>query len=284
MNLKPKSKRQDRREKQRLENPVRAAAMHKARLESESIFVCKSGTVPHYNIGCSGWFYWHWRDCFYNGVPNSKWFDHYAYHFKTVELNASFYSWPTIATIKSWARQAKGRPFVYTVKVSELITHTKKFAGTKNLIKDFGYIADLLGPQMGCLLFQLPPSYHYTPARLRTILSQLELGRRNVMEFRHASWWNQKVYDAFKKAGVIFCSCSAPKLPDELIKTADDVYIRFHGTQKWYRHDYSREELNVWAKRIRDSKAKHVWVYFNNDYDCHAIKNARELMRLLKVN
>ena len=47
---------------------------------------------------------------------------------------------------------------------------------------------------------------------------------RNVVEFRHRSWWNQRVYDAFREAGAIFCSCSGPRLPDELVRTADDVY------------------------------------------------------------
>ena len=36
------------------------------------------------------------------------------------------------------------------------------------------YIADLLGTRMGCFLFQLPPSFHYTPARLKNILGQLD--------------------------------------------------------------------------------------------------------------
>ena len=52
--------------------------------------------------------------------------------------------------------------FVYTVKVCELITHIKKFKGTKTLIRDFGMIADILGERMGCFLFQLPPSFRYT--------------------------------------------------------------------------------------------------------------------------
>jgi uncharacterized protein YecE (DUF72 family) len=71
-------------------------------------------------------------------------------------------------------------------------------------------------------------------------------------------------------------------LPDELVKTADDVYVRFHGTKRWYRHDYSSEELATWAEGIRQSGAKKVWAYFNNDRDCHAIKNARELRRQLQ--
>jgi uncharacterized protein YecE (DUF72 family) len=93
---------------------------------------------------------------------------------------------------------------------------------------------------------------------------------------------NETVYEAFRKTGTIFCSCSGPRLPDELIKTADNIYIRFHGVKNWYRHDYSKDELVVWAKRIDDSGAKTVWAYFNNDRDGYAIKNVRALSRLLR--
>ena len=82
------------------------------------------------------------------------------------------------------------------------------------------------------------------------------------------------MFKAFRKTGTIFCSCSGPRLPDELVKTADEVYIRFHGTQRWYRHDYTGEELAVWTKRVQESGATRVWAYFNNDMECHAIRNA----------
>ena len=123
-----------------------------------------------------------------------------------------------------------------------------------------------------------PPSYRYAPARLKTIINQLDPSQRNVVEFRHASLWN---YRAFEAAGIIFCSCSGPKLPDELIKTADYIYVRFHGAKQWYRHDYSTGELTLWARRIKDSGAKRVWAYFNNDRQGFAIKNAQELFCLL---
>ena len=165
--------------------------------------------------------------------------------------------------------------------MSELITHVKRFAGTKILIRDFGYIAELLGPHMGCFLFQLPPSFHYSGPRLNRILAQLDPARRNVVEFRHPSWWQEQVFAAFRASGTIFCPCSGPRLPDELVKTADEVYIRFHGVRQWYRHDYSNEELAVWAERIKTSGARRVWVYFNNDRGGYAIKNARALLRRL---
>lgn len=268
-----------RRAKQREANTGRARKMHMARFAASQGSATadsssKAVSTPRLNVGCSGWFYWHWRGGFYpQEMPTKQWFQHYASRFRTVELNAPFYSWPTVATVQSWRRQASP-VFIYTIKVCELITHVKRFRGTKQLVADFGFIADLLGPMMGCFLFQLPPSFHYTPARLNSILRQLDHKRRNVVEFRHASWWNEKVFAAFRETGTIFCSCSSPKLPDELVKTADDVYIRFHGVRQWYRHDYSAEELAVWSERIRKSGAGRVWAYFNNDREGYAIKNA----------
>jgi uncharacterized protein YecE (DUF72 family) len=277
-----RERRQLRREKQRSANMLRAGKMRSARLKMQVEGRKKAPqTRKSLLVGCSGWRYWKWRDSFYAGVPQPDWFDHYSAAFDTVEINASFYSWPTVANVQAWRRQPGERKFVYTVKVCELITHIKKFKGTKTLIQDFGIIADILGEQMGCFLFQLPPSFHYTKARLTSIVNQLDPLRRNVVEFRHKSWWNEEVYRAFRKAGVIFCSSSGPRLPDELIRTAADVYVRLHGPKRWYRHDYSQEELKVWADRIKRSGAKRAWIYFNNDYAANAPRNAADMRRLL---
>ncbi len=283
-----RAKREARRAKQRADNVHRAAKMHAARLKWEAEHRLAAPQPAdgalQVHVGCSGWFYWHWRGDFYPAeLKTAAWFDHYADRFKTVELNAPFYSWPTVATVKSWLRQAGRRKFVYTVKASELLTHVKRFEGTKTLVRDFSHIADLLGPRMGCFLFQLPPSFQFTEARLERIVSQLDPTRRNVVEFRHKSWWDERVYEAFRAAGIVFCSCSGPRLPDELVATADDVYVRFHGVKTWYRHDYTKAELAVWAERIRASGAKRVWAYFNNDREGYAIKNARELLRQLRA-
>jgi uncharacterized protein YecE (DUF72 family) len=277
-----RAKREARRLKQREANAGRALKFRKARLAAEP-----SGVLlpepPSINVGCSGWFYWHWRGVFYPvDMPTKDWFEHYGASFRTVELNAPFYSWPTLANVATWQRQAGRRKFIYTVKVCELITHLKRFEDTKTLVRDFGYIADLLGPRMGCFLYQLPPSFQYTPTRLRKIVGQMDPLRRNVAEFRHKSWWNEDVYAAFREARIIFCSCSGPRLPDDLITTTDEIYIRFHGVKQWYRYDYSREELEQWAEKIRASGAKRVWAYFNNDRDGNAIRNAKKLRKMLQ--
>jgi uncharacterized protein YecE (DUF72 family) len=278
-----RERRQIRRARQRENNIGRAAQMHAARLRMKAQ---SPKGPPKLNrsvfVGCSGWRYWKWRDSFYAGVRQENWFEHYLKRFDTVEINASFYSWPTVANVQAWRRQPGKKKFVYTVKVCELITHVKRFKGTKTLIRDFGVIAEILGEQMGCFLFQLPPSYRYTKARLDAIVGQLDPARRNVVEFRHSSWCNEEVYDAFREAGIVFCSCSGPRLPDELIQTADEVYIRLHGPKRWYRHDYSKAELAMWADRIKLSGAKRAWIYFNNDNDAHAPKNATDLRRMLR--
>ena len=277
-----RERRQLRREKQRAENVHRAAKLHLARLKlKQKVAKGLLGPRASVHVGCSGWRYWKWRDSFYAGVPQPAWFKHYLAVFDTVEINASFYSWPTVANVQAWRRHAGNRNFVYTVKVCELITHVKRLKGTKTLIKDFGMIAEILGDRMGCFLFQLPPSYHYSRARLDAIVSQLDPTRRNVVEFRHASWWNKQVYSGFRRAGIIFCSCSGPRLPDDLIRTAEEVYVRLHGPKRWYRHDYSDDELLEWANKIKQSGATRAWVYFNNDNDAHAPKNAIVLRRLL---
>lgn len=288
-----RAKREERRARQRAQNVHRAAAMHAARVafERERDRAAPGDNLPPKTVahpksaafvGCSGWFYWHWRDQFYPpGLPTRRWFKHYSGVFRTVELNAPFYSWPTVATVQGWVRQLGRKPFAYAVKVNELITHVKRFVRTKELVRDFYHVGDVLGERLGCFLFQLPPSYRYTRGRLRSIVNQLDPSRPNVVEFRHKSWWNETVYAAFRAAGIVFCSCSGPRLPDELVKTADDVYVRFHGTTRWYRHDYTKAELAVWAERIRGSGAKRVWAYFNNDREGYAIKNAKELIRLL---
>ena len=279
-----RERRRLRRQKQREENIGRAAKMHTVRLQmrSENVGGTADSLTASAYVGCSGWFYWKWRGLFYpEDLPTGEWFRYYAKRLDTVEINASFYSWPSVANVKAWRRQASKRNFVYTVKVCELITHIKRFRGTKTLIKDFGIIADILGDQMGCFLFQLPPSHRFTKARLAGILSQLDPRRRNVVEFRHASWWNETVYAAFRQAGTIFCSCSGPRLPDKLVRTADEVYLRLHGPERWYRHNYSKDELAKWADKIRRSGAERAWIYFNNDYGAYAPRNAAIMRRLL---
>ena len=102
-----------------------------------------------------------------------------------------------------------------------------------------------------------------------------------MVEFRHKSWWNETVFAAFRESGTIFCSCSGPRLPEEVVRTTEEIYLRLHGPERWYRHNYSKAELAQWAERIKASGAKRAWIYFNNDYEAYAPKNAATMQRIL---
>jgi len=234
------------------------------------------------HIGCSGWFYWHWRGIFYPDTTRTDtWFKHYVSTFNTVELNAPFYSWPKLATVKSWVRNAPEN-FHYSVKVNRLITHEKRLVRTRMLVEEFCRFEEILGSKLGCFLFQFPPSYRYTPSRLASIGRQLDPRYRNAVEFRHKTWWRESVYRAFREHGLIFCSISAPRLPDDLVRTSDVIYARLHGRSRWYRHDYTAAELHDWAGKIEGSGAREAWIYFDNDREGFAIRNAQTLRGLLR--
>ena len=213
------ARREARRQRQRALNIVRAAQMHEMRVGRDAPGE-KPASLSAYYIGCSGWFYWHWRGRFYPAEgKTSAWFNHYAKTFNTVELNAPFYAWPTTGTVRTWKKQIGRRRFIYTVKVSELITHRRLFARTAELVKDFGLIAECSALAWDAFSFNCRPSSS-SPRQARPHRHATGPRHRNSVEFRHKSWWNPAVFEAFRKAGIIFCSCSGPRLPDDLIVTA----------------------------------------------------------------
>jgi uncharacterized protein YecE (DUF72 family) len=235
------------------------------------------------HVGCSGWFYSHWRGIFYPSqeVTTKNWFAYYANVFRTVELNAPFYRWPKPATVRRWYREAPP-DFLYTVKVNQTITHEKRLVNTRRLLRNYYGIADVLREKMGCFLFQFPPSFKYSPGNLNRIATSLHPDRKSIVEFRHKSWWRPDVYRALRESRIGFCAVSAPRLPEDFPMDQPITYFRLHGKSKWYRHNYSKEELTVWKKRILACGAAEAWVYFDNDRNGYAVKNALQLRRMLR--
>ena len=106
-----------------------------------------------------------------------------------------------------------------------------------------------------------------------------------AVEFRHDSWQTEEVYALLKRHGTAYVVMSGAGLPCVLRATAPYVYVRMHGPSRThlYAGSYSHQELRWWADRIREwlDQDRDVWVYFNNDGQGHAVRNARTLRELL---
>jgi uncharacterized protein YecE (DUF72 family) len=143
-------------------------------------------------------------------------------------------------------------------------------------------IREGLQDKLGCVLFQLPPRSAYTEERLQRIIDTLDPAFRNVLEFRHPSWWNEGVYKTLGKHKISFCGMSHPALPDEVVQNSPIVYYRFHGTPELYKSPYDVSFLEKVSDEISSNKkVKQAYLYFNNDIDGSAIKNARELHEIV---
>jgi uncharacterized protein YecE (DUF72 family) len=234
------------------------------------------------HVGCSGYNYKEWKGLFYpEGLAQSKWLQYYAEHYNTVEINASFYRFPTDKSLKGWYDKTPDN-FRFSLKANNQITHYKKFNGTHALVKEFYAVAKAgLKDKLDCILFQLPPSLKYSYETLERIIDQLDPAFKNVLEFRSADWWNPIVYNTLKSHKVIFCISSYPGLPDDFITTADTAYIRLHGKTELYKSNYSNDELHALSKSITDSNVKNAFVYFDNTWGGNAIANAKTMQQMM---
>jgi uncharacterized protein YecE (DUF72 family) len=235
-----------------------------------------------WHIGCSGFHYKHWRGTFYpQDLAQKRWFGYYAQHFKTLELNVTFYRFPKLSFVRNWYDQAP-KDFKFSVKAPRAITHFKQFHHTADMLGDFyGTIGEGLQEKLGPVLFQLPPRLAYTEERLERILGQLDPGFSNVLEFRHESWWQPLVYERLAQRGVAFCGMSHPELPQQLVANTATVYYRFHGVPDLYRSAYGEASLKQFADQLKvNDSVKEAWCFFNNDVAVAAIPDARALLRL----
>lgn len=226
-------------------------------------------------IGCSGWYYKEWKEIFYPKELFLKdFFSYYAAHFNTVEVNSTFYHFPTQKTVQGWYKQAP-KDFKYSIKANRHITHLKRFKDIRDPLKYLYSLSDILDEKIGCFLFQFPKNFTFTNERLDRILSQLNTDYKNVLEFRHSSWWVPQVIQALQSTNIMFCSVSGFNVPEELIVANKQAYIRFHGDPT-YSASYTEQALSKWIKNINASSLKELWAYFNNSLYGYAAQNALE--------
>jgi uncharacterized protein YecE (DUF72 family) len=237
-----------------------------------------------YYIGTSGWHYDHWRGEFYpQDMAKPRWLDFYSRHFSTVELNNSFYHLPSEKAFINW-RDSSPPGFVFSVKVSRFITHIKRLRNIEEPVANFMARARLLKGKLGPLLYQLPQTMKRDDQLLEDFVKMLPSNVRHVFEFRHTSWFDDKVFDLLRRYNISFCIYDMPDFNTPVMATSDLAYIRFHGSRQLYGSCYSEKELEGWAKKITELESRVVFAYFNNDAEGFAIRNAMTLKNLLRVH
>lgn len=232
--------------------------------------------------GTSGWYYDGWAGEFYpEDLPRGKWLEFYGEHFDAVEVNASFYRLPTRKMLESWKRRT-GDDFVFVFKGSRLVTHRKRLKDVRGPLSRFHDRISLLKDRIGAVLWQAPGGMEKDLDRLEGFLDLLDRDYRHVMEFREESWFDEATYKLLREKDVSFCIVSCPDLPSVTEVTAEPAYLRFHGRDSWYSHDYSDQELGGWAGRIKLLGAEDTYCFFNNDQGAYAPRNCLSLRRMLE--
>ena len=230
------------------------------------------------HIGTSGWHYKHWRGPYYaEDIASGAMLTRYCRDFATVEINNSFYSLPSGETLAAW-RETVPDGFCFSVKASRYITHMKKLKDVAEPLGTFLKRVDRLGDRLGPVLFQLPPRWHFNPARLKSFLDGLPDGYRFVLEFRDPEWYDPRALEMLAERGAALCihDMQGSSAPREV--TADFVYVRLHGPRT-YGGRYDTQTLSGWAGAFASwmRQGLDLFCYFNNDDKGHAVKNAREL-------
>ena len=232
-------------------------------------------------IGCSGWSYPHWRKRFYpEKLPAREHFTFYAQHFNTVELNNSFYRQPPPERFVAWRDQAPPG-FVFAVKGSRYVTHIKRLAVDQKSIDLVVDGARGLDDKLGPILFQLQANFHVDLERLEHFVGMLPDDLRFSLEFRHDSWLVPAVFELLRAHRIALCIPDHPRMPKSFELTSDFTYIRMHLPPRGL--GYGQRSLQPWANRVIDWRRAglDVFVYFNNDMEGHAIKDAQALVALV---
>jgi uncharacterized protein YecE (DUF72 family) len=242
------------------------------------------------HIGTSGWTYSSWKGLFYpEDLPSRRYLAFYADEFDSTEVNYSFYHLPRLSTYEKWVAQVPEQ-FIFSLKSSRFITHVKRLVNVEESWTRFVQNALALGSHLGPVLLQFPPSFQCNRKRLAAFLriSQRPASKSHpvklAFEFRHDSWFTEEIFSLLHQHNAALCIADSPRYPRRDEVTADFVYMRFHGRRELFVSNYTLEEMDEEARRIRRylREERDIYVYFNNDAKGHAVENARALRRLVE--
>jgi uncharacterized protein YecE (DUF72 family) len=114
--------------------------------------------------------------------------------------------------------------------------------------------------------------------KIEKFFNEINLGNKAVLEFRHPLWWKNK--GICEKIGAVFCSISAPNMPEEIVSLNNVIYLRLHGKEEWYSYTYTNEEIEEIFKLVYKANAEKKYIYLNNNHGM--LPNGKYLMKLIE--
>lgn len=209
------------------------------------------------HVGTSGFAYTEWKGGFYpERLAEREMLGWYSHRFDTVEINNTFYRFPTAKGIAAWAAQVPAG-FRFAIKVPQRITHIKRL---RDVDGDVRYLLDTvteLGPRLGPLLFQMPPRLPLALELLEEVTAQLPPGLRVAFEFRDRRWLVEPVYRLLQRQGCALCFNDTAGAP--LHPTTDWGYLRLR------RERYGDSDLERIAGEVLDQPWYEAFVYFKHE-------------------
>jgi uncharacterized protein YecE (DUF72 family) len=228
-------------------------------------------------VGTSGYNYPEWKGTFYPpDLAAAKMLPYYAARFASVEINYTFYRTPNQKTLEGWNAATPER-FRLTLKAPKRITHDARLKNCEERVRYFLDIAAMLGPKLGALLFQLPPTLRKDLAVFDAFLDLLPQGTPAAFEFRHASWMDDEVFARLRARNFALCIADGEKVAAPALVTADHAYFRLRD------EGYTPQDLERWAGVIRERTAacREVYVYFKHEEAGTGPQFARTLLDAL---
>jgi uncharacterized protein YecE (DUF72 family) len=243
-------------------------------------------------VGTAGWTVPRQHVGLFPGSVESATLSHlerYATRLRGVEINSSFHL-PHRRT--TWERWAKSTPegFRFAVKAPKAVTHESKLENVGTALQEFLDAVQALGKKLGPILFQLPPKLEYDAGAAQEFFSTVrELHQGGVvLEPRHASWFSIPAEQLLRSFEVARAAADPPKGSQSASEPGGwrgRSYWRLNGTPRTYYSDYEDDQLQSFAKRIREDAClleNETWVIFDNTALGHAAANAVRLDEVLR--
>ncbi|HEY8381293.1 MAG TPA: DUF72 domain-containing protein [Microvirga sp.] len=214
--------------------------------------------------------------------------ERYAAVFNAVEINSSFYRPHRPATYERWAASVP-EGFRFAVKVPKSITHERRLRDAGDLLDRFLSEAGALGPKLGPLLVQLPPSLVFDWGVSDLFLRELR-GRAAggiVCEPRHRTWFAPEVDSLLEELRIARVAADPAPIPGagEPGGWRGLAYYRLHGSPRIYYSPYSEEVLAQTAHRLAADRAagREAWCIFDNTAAFAATPDALSVRERVRV-